>query len=358
MRDNTKGVMIFYLGTKGAGPGLAFSMAEEVVKSGYRLRLVISDRQELKENFLEKFKEALVVANIPNRVFQALNLFKFIYFVAFCIKEIRKNNINYIVVPMHHPWSILAIFFLKFKCKILSVIHDAIPHEGDSFIAVKLANLFIVRGSDITLFLSKYQLEYQRSQIFCSHIVAGQIRHPSFTHYSYRLNSIDSPSKTDIHDFVFVGRIEQYKGLDLLLNAFALLKSKNKAVSLFIAGKPAGDLKLNDLNFEGVTCRFEYIPDSEIPLVINQGKLIVLPYSTATQSGVMSLAHQFGKLCVSTPVNGLIEQSDYTGNTIFSKDFTPESLAEAMQQTLDNLNQLQAQLKRSYIDSNIVQYLT
>jgi glycosyltransferase involved in cell wall biosynthesis len=112
---------------------------------------------------------------------------------------------------------------------------------------------------------------------------------------------------------LFFGLVRAYKGLDLLLDAFALVKDLLPDLMLIIAGEFYEDehkyreqIRINGL--EGrVILRNEFIPDAEMPLYFGAADLIVQPYRTATQSGVTQVAFHFEKPVLVTNVGGLGE---------------------------------------------------
>ena len=238
---------------------------------------------------------------------------------------------------MHHPWSIILIIFLWPFIRISSVIHDAKPHDGDNEFLTNFTNFLICVFSDKIIFLSEIQMSILVKNPFTGFILKYKdiafVKHPSFFHY--KSESFISDFTNEKYDFVFLGRLEPYKGLDMLLKAFKIFKNKFKRdSSLLIAGNPSKNFEINDFRYDGIKLKAEYIDDDDLPKIINSGSVIVVPYSEATQSGLVLLANDFNKSCVITPCNGLIEQANYCGHHIISKDFTPESFAIAMNKSL------------------------
>ena len=115
----------------------------------------------------------------------------------------------------------------------------------------------------------------------------------------------------DYRYILFFGLIRDYKGLDLLLEAFSANEIREKNIKLIIAGEYYSDkapykkliekykLEQNIIQVE------QFIPDSEIHLYFNACDLIVQPYKSATQSGVTQIAYHFNKPMIVTNVGGL-----------------------------------------------------
>lgn len=108
---------------------------------------------------------------------------------------------------------------------------------------------------------------------------------------------------------VFFGTLARYKGLDLLLDAFAAVRAELPAAELVIAGAPV-DVDVEDLQQRaaavgGVTLRLGYVPADDVAALIGGGRVVVAPYRTANQSGVVHLAHTLGRPVVATDVGDL-----------------------------------------------------
>ena len=115
------------------------------------------------------------------------------------------------------------------------------------------------------------------------------------------------------HYILFFGFIRDYKGLDLLLKAFADERFLNYPLKLIVAGEFYCDpLPYNDLIEKGrlkdrVIMSNDFIPDSEVVNYFCSADLVVQPYKSATQSGVTQIAYHFNKPMIITDVGGLAE---------------------------------------------------
>ena len=135
---------------------------------------------------------------------------------------------------------------------------------------------------------------------------------------------------------LFFGFVREYKGLRYLLEALALLAREMPDVHLLVVGefwedkRPYVDL-IGQLGItERVTIVDEYIPDEDVQKYFAAAHLVVLPYTSATQSGVVQLAFGAGKPVVTTDVGGLPEavEDGKTGFIVAPRD--PEALAQAI----------------------------
>ena len=112
---------------------------------------------------------------------------------------------------------------------------------------------------------------------------------------------------------LFFGLIRDYKGLDLMLKAYADSRFRKMNVKLIVAGEfYSGSEKYfeleKELGLEGlVVWKSDFVPDSEVRYYFGAADIIVQPYKSATQSGVTQIATHFEKPMLVTDVGGLAE---------------------------------------------------
>jgi D-inositol-3-phosphate glycosyltransferase len=115
---------------------------------------------------------------------------------------------------------------------------------------------------------------------------------------------------------LFFGQIDEYKGVDKLIDAVSLLVKENPAVVLVVAGKPKRQLnytaKLKSqaaeiLPEKNVLFRLQFIPVDEVELYFAAADCLVLPYTSIYQSGVIFLAYRFGLPIIATDIGSFRE---------------------------------------------------
>jgi glycosyltransferase involved in cell wall biosynthesis len=109
---------------------------------------------------------------------------------------------------------------------------------------------------------------------------------------------------------LFFGTWTRYKGLDLLLDAFELLRRDLPDARLVLAGAPAADVDVITLlgraaAIGGVDARPGYVPSADVAGLVGSSRVVVAPYLTATQSGVVHVAQTFCRPVVATDVGDL-----------------------------------------------------
>lgn len=112
--------------------------------------------------------------------------------------------------------------------------------------------------------------------------------------------------------FLFFGRIEEYKGIAMLYEAFKCNANVNGNYKLVIAG--SGQLPANiDKGDNRLVLMNRYINDSEVRFLYEHATAVVYPYISATQSGVLSLAFYFNTPVIASDVpffKSTIERSE------------------------------------------------
>lgn len=197
--------------------------------------------------------------------------------------------------------------------RIICLADNIIPHEhraGDRM----LTNYFIQR-IDGLIAMSKSVLA--EAKTFRSNLPLEFSPHPIFDNYGERLSFEDAKQKLNLDAntkyLLFFGFIRDYKGLDLLLNAFADERLRKYPVKLLVAGEyyssPEPYLELIKKNnlADLIELRTDFIPDEEVNLYFSAADMVVQPYKSATQSGVTQIGYHFNKPMLVTNVGGLAE---------------------------------------------------
>lgn len=123
------------------------------------------------------------------------------------------------------------------------------------------------------------------------------------------------------------GRIQPYKGVDVLLDAMAELWKLRPEVELTIAGQgPLPDHAL--LADPRVDVRNGHVREDDVEALFAAATCVVLPYREASQSGVGSLAKAYGRPIVATRVGGLPDLVGEAGRIVAPG--RPDELAAAL----------------------------
>lgn len=220
------------------------------------------------------------------------------------------------------------------KTKILAICHNIIPHEtkpGD-----KILTKYFFNSVDYFITLSKSVQE----ELLSLYPDAKEklLFHPVYSNFGESVSkeiARDKLKLTSNKVMLFFGFIRDYKGLDVLLEAVSLIKDKMD-FALVVAGEFYSNedkyiSQIKNLGLDNTVKLFsDFIPSNEVKYYFCASDVVVLPYKTATQSGIVQIANNFNKPMISTNVGGLGEVIE-TGKTgyLVEKE-NPIELAKAI----------------------------
>ena len=256
-------------------------------------------------------------------------------------RAIRDWGADLIVVRYWMSWFAPSLGWVvrHAGCKAVGILDNVVPHEPHWFDA-PLTRWFL-RGLDGAVTLCE---EVSRDLLALRPDIPHTVLpHPIYTHFGARLPRAEAERILGLpsgrRTLLFFGLIRDYKGLDILLKAFDLLDSRYQLV---IAGEPYGSFdKYRRLIDEGrdpasVHVFPDYIRDSEVKRYFSAADLTVLPYRSATQSGISSVSCHFEVPMVVTDVGGLRETVGQAGTGIVCEQGTPACIAEAIGRYFDD----------------------
>lgn len=160
------------------------------------------------------------------------------------------------------------------------------------------ADAIIVHGEKLRrVYLERYRLPPDR--VHCiPHGCYGLLRHWARPGVARERRTI-----------LFFGRIELYKGLGNLIDAFRAIRAKCPDARLVIAGG-GGDLEAHRASLEqleGCELHAGYVPTAKVAELFQRATVAVLPYTEGSQSGVTRIAYPFGTPVVVTDVGSIAE---------------------------------------------------
>lgn len=226
--------------------------------------------------------------------------------------------------------------------RTVAVADNIIPHEKH-FFDIPLARYFVRRQSGIVTL--SHAVEEQLQQI-CPGVRSQTIPHPLYSNFGERTDTLRARRQLGMQGtdqqvldrkvLLFFGLIREYKGLDLLLEAMTLLDG---SYTLVVAGECYGSFDryrqiIDSERFAPIRNNLilndRYIPDKDVKVYFSAADLSVLPYRSATQSGISSISWNFDVPLITTPVGGLIESVGEAGTGLLAESISPEGIAQAI----------------------------
>ena len=216
------------------------------------------------------------------------------------------------------------------ECKVIAVLDNVIPHERHFFDA-PLTKYFLSGVDACVTLCEEVANDLKALRPDARYTV---IPHPVYCHFGQKLPKEECEARLGLRpgmrNILFFGLIRDYKGLDILLDAFDRLDS---SYQLIIAGEPYGSFEKYDLAINSSPAHKrihvfpDYIRDSEVATYFSAADVTVLPYRSATQSGISSISYHFEVPMIVTDVGGLKETIGDRGTGIVAPDSTPECIA-------------------------------
>lgn len=197
---------------------------------------------------------------------------------------------------------------LRKRCKVISILHNVVPHEPRFFDA-PLTRYFLSGCTGNVTLCDEVAEDLKRLSPKALNIT---LFHPIYGHFGEKMPREEAEKalglRPGMRNLLFFGLIRDYKGLDILLDAFGKLDS---GYQLIVAGEPYGSFEKyrNIIDRSPAKDRIRlftrYIKDSEVKVFFSASDLAVLPYRSATQSGISAIAYHFEVPMVVTDVGGL-----------------------------------------------------
>lgn len=216
------------------------------------------------------------------------------------IQRIRKENFDAIFFESLHVWNLPIMIFCGAKTHIYQFVHEVIPHEGDR--QVKMVDLMnravclladtIVLGNRLYIdeMIARYKISKERVRF-----LELWRRYPSYT----------EPRNTG--RMLFFGRINPYKGADNLLQIARMCPD----IQFDVIGRV--DPQMKDIasqlaQEQNVTFNDKYVSDDEMKEAFIQADCVLVPYNSASQSGIIIDAYKYSRPVVAFDVGAISEQ--------------------------------------------------
>ncbi|OQX95873.1 hypothetical protein B6I21_03175 [candidate division KSB1 bacterium 4572_119] len=249
-------------------------------------------------------------------------------------------------MPFFAPCYAAVSFLTRLltKTKIVYICDNIVPHESNPLdklltkIGLWNVDFFIVMSNTV----KKSLLDYKPNANY------HEAPHPVYDYFQDNFSSETARKNLNLTNddnvLLFFGYIREYKGLHVLLQAMPLI-FKKMDIKLVVAGefydsKNKYEDLIDDLSLgDSVQIFDDYIPNEKVGLFYAAADVVVLPYISATQSGIIQIAYHFNKPVITTDVGGLPEVVEVgkTGDIVPAEN--PQALADAIVNFFDNKNQ-------------------
>lgn len=225
---------------------------------------------------------------------------------------------------------------------LVTTVHDVDLHPGDvdSRILPGWATGLMVRQSGHVVVhgegLKRTALDRYSKSADCVHVLSHPANH-RYAEFARRHKMARRPADGTVRVLLF-GRIFAYKGLEHLIRAEAMLKDVLPNLRITVAGRGDDPSVFQPLMGEPgrYDIRNRFIEDAEVAQLFLDADIVVLPYTEASQSGVLNLAAAFGKPVIVTDVGELRATVQPNGFGMVVPPGDPEQLAKAIRTLVDD----------------------
>lgn len=330
-------ILLWHWGRRGGGPRYTLELARALAARGdVEVHLSWSRQSELADATAALGLPSFPVDTYSGLGSAALATLRLPLLRRRFARYVADQGIDTVFCTMNHLWNAAVVPVLKpAGARYVLALHDALPHPGEDTPWRRWTLLRDLDATDGVIALS----EHVRGQLVGVHgYDRGRtwvLPHGVFSFGPAAPRRLQPGGPVRL---CFFGRILAYKGVDILLEAYALLRRRyGTGIELIVAGSGSLEPYAPVLaGLEGVRVDNRWIAEEEIPRVLEAADLIVLPYREASQSGVVPTACGLGLPVVVTPVGGLVEQVEHGRTGRIATAVTAAAVAEAVAAQIDD----------------------
>lgn len=279
-----------------------------------------------------------------------LKLFKYFQYLFKLFFYILKNKDAAVHFQFFRfKFDILFIVLLRlFNVKLVHTAHDVLPHETKKIDYV--LNYFLYKASRKIIVHSSY-IKNKLNSIF--NINKDKIKivpHGNFDIYQSNSPLLNEEAKKEFNllptdkVILFFGFIREYKGLDILLDAYPIVNKKNPEIKFLIAGSVATKTldqvyknKINALQNAGsLITNFKFIPIEKVAAYFTAADFVILPYKDIDHSGIVHMAYSFETPIIATNVGDFSETIEEGKSGYLVEKNNPGALADAIIKAFKN----------------------
>ena len=194
--------------------------------------------------------------------------------------------------------------------KTICQIDNVQPHEHH--ITDRVFNRYFLSSMDGFIYMSE-QVHNELKEYTSAPALFSP--HPMFENFGARVDREEACQRLGLDPSIrytlFFGLIRDYKGLDILLKAWQ--KFRRDGHKLLIAGEFYASREkyiqmIEELDIESdIVLHDFFVADMDVKFYFSAADCVVLPYKTATQSGVTQICYNFCTPVIVTRVGGLAE---------------------------------------------------
>jgi glycosyltransferase involved in cell wall biosynthesis len=247
------------------------------------------------------------------------------------VRDLEARRVRAIVTVMPHVWGLaLRRAAARAGIRTLLIVHDADPHPGERRPLLDGLTRREIRGSDVIVTFSNHVADRLVARGDAPEARIARLYHPIFRFGATATSQRHAPFR-----LLFFGRILPYKGVGMLLQAFARLRAVGADIALTVVGRGRIDAAAALLIQPGLTIRTGWVAPDAVGGILAEADAVALPYLEASQSGVAAAAYGAGLPVIATPAGGLAEQVEDGVTGVLARGITAQDFAEAVRRLIE-----------------------
>jgi glycosyltransferase involved in cell wall biosynthesis len=279
----------------------------------------------------------------PRRILQTLN--PAMWYRILGILRSAKADVIHIVGA--HQWNpVIALLCKSLGGPLVYTVHDPVPHPKAPP-SIAAAERAAAKLADEVVVMTR-QGRARLLQEGWPKGAVSSIPHPVYTLFRRWRPRTAAEQRT----ILYFGRLEAYKGLEVLVEAFQSVRSQIRGWKLIIAGHGAVPPSIVASRGGDLEVQNRYMSDQEASRLMHNATIVVLPYTSATQSGVAALAQAFGRPIIASAVGGLKEMVIHGKTGLLVPAGDAAALADAIRSLANNRKRLAA-MRRSTVQMSL-----
>jgi len=248
------------------------------------------------------------------------------------VKMLEDARVEAVVLPW---WTIyfapcylyLKRAFARRGIPLVFLCHNVVDHEAALY--KTMLSKLVLSGARGYCVQSKEEQGRLKKLLPDAHVVI----HPHPLYDQFPPASVELPRRAAL-ELLFFGLVRPYKGLDVLLEAMALVQRKD--VHLSVVGEFWKDKETTLQRIEqlGIASRVEVVPrfvsDQEAADYFARADVVVLPYRSASGTGIIPMAYHYDKPVIATRIGGLADAVNDGATGFLVEPESPRALAAAI----------------------------
>jgi glycosyltransferase involved in cell wall biosynthesis len=244
---------------------------------------------------------------------------------------------------VHFQWAVLprldriAIAAIRRRVPVVLTVHDTTPFNGKAVSHMQRSGLDAVMHAVDAVIV---HTEGARETLLAKGLDAGRVR--TVPHGPLALHGSAAESRRPgLWRIALFGRLQDYKGLDVLIEAAGLLDAETRArIEIVVAGESMIDLAplMARAAALGVDAMFDVRPgrldDDAMAALLRSADAFVFPYRAIEASGVLFLVAHLGAWMIASDLGAFRAMIVPDGNGALVPPGDPAALADALRASI------------------------